>query len=251
MKCPYCGGEVALEDKSCPFCGRSNEQSARHQRDMERYQRRYASTERLVTGKAKTYGRVLPRAVILMLLLFATVVMIAVGSMADRFPENARRRAAERDLDRTVGTIEGYLAQRDYAALASYVEYMDLHMYGKDELYRIKGIVDLASNYSYLLERIENIYLVGDRESWRKWSMDNDLRGVCGAVASFLDNYDRLDREELTEQELGWLEQMRADFGGMIAFYLGIDEASLTDFLAMSEARRAVYLEEVLFGDQN
>ena len=111
MKCPYCGGEVALEDKNCPFCGRSNEQSAQHQRDMDRYQRRYASTERLVTGKAKTYGRVLPRVVILMLLLFATVVMIAVGSLADRFPENARRRAAERDLDQTVDTIERYLEQ--------------------------------------------------------------------------------------------------------------------------------------------
>ena len=28
MKCKYCGGEVSLSEKYCPYCGNLNEQTA-------------------------------------------------------------------------------------------------------------------------------------------------------------------------------------------------------------------------------
>ena len=45
MKCPYCGGEVGLEERFCSYCGRPNEQAQRHHQDMARFRKQYAETE--------------------------------------------------------------------------------------------------------------------------------------------------------------------------------------------------------------
>ena len=53
MKCPHCGGEVGLEEKFCPWCGKPNEQSVQHMEDMARFQASYRATEQSVEKKTK------------------------------------------------------------------------------------------------------------------------------------------------------------------------------------------------------
>ena len=57
MKCRYCGGEVGLEEKTCPYCGRPNEQAVKHHQNMASFRRRYAETEAEVATKTRRYAQ--------------------------------------------------------------------------------------------------------------------------------------------------------------------------------------------------
>ena len=126
MKCKYCNGEIGLEDRTCPYCGRPNEEAIRHFTDMADYQNRYAKTEADVVGTAKRYGQIIPRAIAIVLLLILTAVMAVIAENASAFPDYARRRAAQKNPAVTIETIEGYISRRDYISLASYFEYNDI-----------------------------------------------------------------------------------------------------------------------------
>ena len=45
MKCKYCGNNLNIEDKFCPYCGRPNPFAQKHQEEMERYEKDYSETK--------------------------------------------------------------------------------------------------------------------------------------------------------------------------------------------------------------
>ena len=44
MKCQYCGGDISLEDRICPHCGRLQENAVRHDEEMKRYEAAFEDT---------------------------------------------------------------------------------------------------------------------------------------------------------------------------------------------------------------
>ena len=245
MKCKNCGGEVGLEERFCPYCGTPNEQAVRHFQDMADYQERYAATEANVVGAAKRYGQVIPRVIVILLLLIATVVMAVVSENAYGFPEQMRRRAAEKDPEGTIAVMEGYLAQGEYLSFASYADYIDIRVYNSPfEDYA--GIRWTAQYYKDVVLHLERLFLHGDREAWATKRAPDDIQSFCQSLESFFDTLERGTRDTVSDAHRAHVEQMRSNVMDMLRVYLGIEREEAEQFLAMSTNRKAAFIEEVL-----
>lgn len=249
MKCKYCGAEVGLEENYCSYCGRPNEQALRHTRDMASYHRRYAATEAAVVSKTNRFSQIILRAVLILIILIATIVMYAVTENAYSIPEAVRRREAERNPERTIAVLDGYLEERDYRGFASYMTYNGIRTFGTD-LESYSDLAICADYYADFVLRLERLFLHTDREAWLEFSASGDIRWLCQSLEDFLDAYDRAQRNEESKLFLSYMDDMRQTMAGMLHVYLGIEEDRLEEFLAFSENRKAAYVEEVLLHAQ-
>ena len=250
MKCPYCGGEVALEDKECPYCGRPNEQSAGHRKDMERYQKRFSAAEKTVAGKTKGYTRILPRVLVILFLVIAIVAMAVISEQAWQFPENGRRRAAERNAEAVCETMDGFLDRGEYSAFVSYAEHQNIRMYYGETFSEYGDVYYCANYFADLVYDMEKLYLRRDQEEWQKWDKAGDMRMLSSGIINFFETVSYTEgRSDLSERGRGWVADMRETMTGMLDYYLGLDEEKLSEYLSLPENRRVVYLEEAIFGE--
>ena len=247
MKCPHCGGEIGLEDKFCPWCGKPNEQSVRHHEDMERFQAAWRDTEKTVEKKTKHVVRLLPRLIVILVLVLVSAAAGIIGSRAWDFADSAKRRASERNAAEVCAALDEYLEMKDYKGFDSYSELHCLNFYsGPFEDY--SAIHSCASCYATFLARLEEIFLQRDREYWLKNLSSFDIRYLSSSVSDFFDTSERMLNRDITEKDRLCIEDMRQTASGLLRVFLGLDEEGLKEFLAMSENKQAAYLEEVLTG---
>ena len=248
MKCPYCGGEVGLEEKVCSYCGRPNEQAVQHQQNMASYRRRYAETEASVVTKAARYAQIVPRTVVILLLLIATVVMAVIAENAYYFPENMRRRAAERQPEAVLAVLDGYLENREYLSMASCFNYYDIRTYNGPFADYADDIRWTVEYYSDFVISMEKLFLHGDRDSWLKYGATSDIQRLCSALDCFLDSWNNDMRDVQNESHRAALEDMKNSVTEMMRVFLGIDREEFDGFVGLSENKKAAWIEEVLLG---
>ena len=246
MKCKYCSGEIGLEDRYCPYCGKPNEEAIRHFTDMAEYQERYESTEESVVGAAKRYGQIIPRAVAVLLLVIAAVVMGVISKNTYGLPEMMRRRAAEKDPAAASAVMDGYISERDYISLASYFDYYGIRTYDSP----FKAYSDLrwtAAYYKDIVMYMERLYLHKDREKWEKGRSSDDIRFLCQTLDSFFEALQRADRDGGASEHQESLDDMRGSVMDMLRVCFGLEGEEAERFLALSDNRKAAFLEEVIF----
>ena len=244
MKCPYCGGEIGLEDTSCPYCGRPNDQAVQHVLDMSRYRRRFAETESHVLGKAQNYSRIVPRVLVILVLVVACVVMAVVTENAYGMPGNSRRRAAEKDPAGTISVLESYLERDDYISFASTIEYNEIRVYS-DPFSDYSRLYWCAWYYREFVIRMEHIFLQKDRAEWARNDASYDIRYLCQSITSFKESYDTAERDDAPRMDD--IRQMRTNMLNMLHVMFGFEDPET--FFALTENRMAAAIEEVLLNE--
>ena len=82
MKCDYCGSNLTIDDKVCPYCHQPNKHYVKHRQDMFHYETDYQNTKSEVYEKAgktsRRAARIAVLAVMVMLVLGAVVVNVYV-----------------------------------------------------------------------------------------------------------------------------------------------------------------------------
>ena len=248
MKCSKCGGEISLEDKVCPFCGNVNKDAVEHIRAMEEYKKRYKVTEEEVTRKTKRFASVAVKAVILALLLVGIGIMMFIYSRAYSFPEKARRREALRHPDKCRAKMTEYLENGDYSGFSSYIAYNSIPVY-EDKFEDFKDLKFCADYYLDTIGSIEKIVMHGDDEKWLKWDASNDAGRCSRFIGEFYETVENRREREENESNLKYYDDMKADVDAALSVYLGMDEKTLEEFIAMTENKRSAYLEEVILGE--
>lgn len=250
MKCRYCGGEVGLEQKFCPYCGNTNDQAVQHYTDMARFRGRYADTEAEVIKRSERYARIIPRTVLIVFLLIAAAAMYLVSENAYAFPEMMRRRAAERHPAAAVAALDEYLADGDYVSFASYISFNGIRTYNT-AFERFRQVYWCSENYKDILLHTEQLFLHTDADYWEKYNASNDIRLLCQSLEYFFETYDRYREDPEAEEYAPYMDDMKNKVLDLLNVYLGIDETEADEFLAMTNNRKAAFIEEALLYAEN
>ena len=245
MKCRYCGGEVALEERYCPYCGKPNELALQHHQAMADYQKRYAEAEKTVLGKADRYAQIIPRVLIILVLLLVIFFTSVIAENAYYFPEQLRSFSANRNAKAVISTLDSFLKNRDYLSFASYLSYNGIRTYST-AFSDYSSVQWCAEDYQDFILQMEKLFLHTDREKWIKYSASADIQRLCQSLEYFLEAYERSLRDDQLPLCRSAMDDMRNSMLEMLHVYLGIGTEDLDSFLSLSENKKAAYIEEVL-----
>ena len=131
MKCKYCGGEVSLSEKYCPYCGNLNEQTAAHADAMKHFRKDYAETKAGVMETTKRFSGTVANAVIIAVLAILLVVSIFVGNRAwDIAYESVKADAIRHEAEYS-RIMDDYLRNEQFLEYHAFTEKRGTNLYSR------------------------------------------------------------------------------------------------------------------------
>ena len=244
MKCRYCGGEVSLTQKYCPYCGKLNDQTAGHAEAMEKYQKDYAETKAEVMDTTRRFGSAAVSAVIIAVLAVLILASIIVGSNAWDIRYAVQKRDSVKNEAEYSKVLENYLKNEEYLEYDAYVEYRGIDSYHPEAYTSYRRLSYVVSYYSALYETLGNVITARDLKDASNWSssMTRELSSFYEEVDSYRTN-DDVVHTELHDRSV---DTMEYNVELLLDTYLGMDKAILSEFRNASSGRKLVILEDAL-----
>ena len=243
MKCPNCGGQLGIEDETCPYCGTPNAMAVQHQSDMAKYRAEYARTQHEVlenTSFMKRHGSWL---VILVVLLVALVGGIVLQAVSWDIGYSIRENNAKRDMAADKQVLDGYLEQGDYGKFVGYYDANDYYLMS-DDPYRV--VRAAANSYTNLIECVSSIK---DPDNY-SFSPDS-ISYTCGYLAEDLnriytleEQYSRNIGEYLPDSMRVYIDDIRERAGFIATTYFGLTQEDVESIPDMSTRQLAEIIEE-------
>lgn len=245
MKCQYCGGDISLEDRICPHCGRLQENAVRHEEEMERYEAAFENTRREVLARSTHNTRGIGVRLLVILLLIAGSVILFANSDSWAVRSARREREANANLEAFTERIGQYLEERDYEGLASFSDYYELQY--NDNYKKYYTILWACDEYADVCKSLMAfVYL--DSQKKAAGELDYRAEGLPKYLTQYYEATEpgeygwntRIDKE-LTEKVIA---AMDADLAGLLTAHLGIPPEEASAMRGLTEGRRTVLIEE-------
>lgn len=246
MKCEFCGSPLTLKDEVCPYCGKPNEQVKRHVSDMKRYQGEFEDTKHKVYHTTKRYTRITVRVVTAAILLVIAVVLLVAAGNAYEIHSALQRQQMKRHYQEYTQILDNYLAEENYQAFHAFCTRHEI--WGFDDGYEKYAPIENTSRlYSSMYEQIMQIafppsYMEGATESYVSNLADNMNYFYESADISRYEYYEGADNEVNRQA----LQTMKKQVEMLLVTYCKLTAEEAESLEGLSEAKRAVLLEEAL-----
>lgn len=247
MKCENCGGNLTLEEYSCPHCGSVNKHAQKHVQDMYRYQGEFQNTQSKVYRVTRNYAGITVRATIITILLVIIVVFVVLGTQSYEIRSAINRSKANRNFEKYSAIMDEYIAEEKYLEFIAFWDSKVIDYY--DTPYeKYYPILRATRQYEYLYESIMSAY-TGMRSEYR---YEDDVEYYTDNIANQLEYfYNALDQENYayyegadSEENLAAVAQMEANVKALLQAYCGLTPEDMESWETLSKAKRIVLLEE-------
>ena len=247
MICEKCKHEIGPEELKCPYCGADNPFALQHVQNMEQFGQRYEETRSDVVGSAKKTGELAKKAAILAVLIIGIIItnLITNYNYADHDPEDAIRREAEKNAEAYAEEFDGFLERGEYTEGVSFLYAHELMNFQPEEFARFRSVTYVANEYYECIKLMEEMILRSTDEDYYD-GLDTDIRNFCMYLESFYKVLEAQGESEKHEKYLIYIEDIGVELNAAMKTYFNMDDDGLDEFLAMSQAQKAVRLEEVL-----
>ena len=244
MRCKYCGGDIRLEDAYCSYCGKPNEHAARHAGEMAEFRADYARSKSRVEHTVRRFTGSSVRAVIIALLLIAIVLLLLLGGRAYSIRRAVIQARSERSAAACMAEMDALLAGEDFLGFSAYCEANYIDPY--DNAFEPYAPAERAArSFSYLYTDI--LRAANPPEYYDTERLISTLTDDLGYF------YSALDMEQYEYYEGADSEQNRAALAAMeeraallLQSFCGLTAEEAAQMRYLSEARRAIALEEGL-----
>ena len=235
MKCPKCGAPLRMEDKFCTYCGAPNTLAAKHQADMDHYEREFAETQQEVLKKSRKAGSLAAMLVVLVIMIILNVIAGFISANAWQIKYDRRKQQSAKHADEHIAAINRMIEEKDYISIRDY--YFDNDMSDGDTFEAYSAIVHYAGS-------LEDLYgTLCDFDTYSHWHSDSAKSSRVSYLASdiislYEDPRSSYYRDEaVTEEKIAVIEDIRHQAEGLLVAYAGFDKEEVGELKNMSKSR--------------
>ena len=244
MKCKYCGGEVSLSEKYCPYCGKLNEQTAAHAEAMKKFRKDYAETKAGVEETTKRFTGTAVNAVIIAVLAVLLVVSIVIGNRAwDISYEAVKADAVKREAAYSQ-IMDGYLLNEQFLEFNTFAERHGTSYYYRDAYASFLELSRVVYEYKYFYEAITEVI-----EAKKYRDAEYQLSSLNHGLSGFFEYADEYaEKEDVIHTEIHdrAVQVMEYNIRLLLETYLGMDENGLAEYRSASEGTRLTMIENAV-----
>lgn len=240
MKCESCGGNLTLEDVVCPHCEALNEHAVQHIREMNRYKSEFEDTREEVYSVTQSYAGITARVIVIAVLVVLIIVCGLLSGESYSIRSKMLRAEAKRNLKETKATIEAYLEERDYYALAAFSNAKRISAYDED-FEEYGNMIYAANQYSYLYDYIMKVW-----KPYEGMDMQNSVKWIAEQLTAFYKIFNKEyvhyvgESGEAYEHAMQMQEQIQA----LLMAYCNLTKEEAEALPGMTNAERTLLLEE-------
>ncbi|MBQ7933536.1 MAG: hypothetical protein IJ327_01940 [Lachnospiraceae bacterium] len=244
MKCASCGGNLSLEDVVCPYCDALNEHAVEHVRQMNQYKREFEGTKKEVYTTTKGYAGIAVRAVICAALVICITLLILAVFFSSELKDYMMERDIQKNAEEYCLVMDSYLEERDYMGFVSFCNEKGIYGY-EDGYEKYNGILSATYQYRSIytgIMRLEKDAKYGNVEDSIKYIAEslNGLYDLRNPESYMYIGADQECLQILTELQ----EQVHA----LLMAYGGLSAEDIEILPELSSSKRAVLLEERMYG---
>lgn len=201
MNCKYCGGNLSLEDRFCPHCGKPNEHAQQYVKDMEEYKSRFDTTQGDVYKVTRNYSEITAHAVIITVLVVLCLVVLFVTRNTYSIRRNVHDLQAKKHHKEYTAKMDQYLEDEDYLGFHAFCEARDIRVYTEGyESYAV--IMRAADHYAYIYD---NLFQMIEAEA----DVEALLQAYLGLTKEEAEGFSKLSKA----QRMVLLEQKYEEMG--------------------------------------
>ena len=246
MKCTKCGGEIAITDERCPFCGSVNKGTAGHRADLKAYSKRNEKAKHELSKTLDSNVPLIISAVVMVVLIIGVAVAFYVEDNAYSFRSDAMRKEAKKNYETYSAEIEEYLKAGDYTGFAAFKGYHNIAEWEApyDDL---RLLWEITVEYNNLVSAVESSVMYGPEA--RRYLPEEDVYSCRRAIRSFYYEYENKLSKIEEDPYRDYIFDMKQKADIILKVYLGMDDATREAYMAASEIEQEAYLEEVLINE--
>ena len=245
MKCEHCGSNLQMEDSFCPYCGQPNPFAVRHQKEMQRFTKEFQKTQRTVLEQSSRFNRRTVRITITAILIAACAVMAFLSASADEIRFRRELRQIEAEAEKHKAALQTLMEQQDYPGLYFYMDRNELSYTSAFDEYEAVYLVSMY--YTRMYEDLMTLMVKSRNEKlYTYYSQEELIEEIAAGIGSIHEEQkeDEYHPERFTEEKKAYMEEVEETAVQLLIRYMHITEEEAERLPDISQARRAVLLED-------
>ncbi|MDO4513953.1 MAG: zinc ribbon domain-containing protein [Lachnospiraceae bacterium] len=243
MKCDYCGANVTIDDRECPYCHSLNTHYVKHREAMQHYENAYSKTRQEVYEKAGRVSQNAVRVTILTVMIVLILVLVLANAGSWRIARMIRSYQVNRRFNTHVAALEAYMDEGDFDGFTNYYLVQDLS---------VSEAMRDEYSHAYMAAMNAQQILIGCEQLVDFQDSEVAYRAPDQCVKDIAENLFGLYRyynedtyyHEYYEKHAEWIDSLRNQAETLIEAYVGVPEEEFEKLVSMSEAKIIVTLEE-------
>lgn len=242
MKCPHCGSPIRLEDKYCSYCGLPNDLATQHQKDMNRYQKKFNQTRFEVLNSTRNTKKKLASFLVLAVMVLLIIASYQFEDVSWRLGRYLTTRQIQSHKTKHLAALETIIADQDPLRFTEYYDRYSLYLSDDfDSYYAMKAISSSFENvFQYVSDRLSDPETYDkDFESRRLRTLASDLNDIF----QIEDAYTYHQNLYFSEENLEYIHAVQDDTRAILITYLGLTEEEADTYVNLSSSRQYDLLE--------
>ncbi|MFI3170285.1 MAG: hypothetical protein R3Y06_10110 [Faecalibacterium sp.] len=242
MKCPYCSAPLMIEDELCPYCGKENPYFTKHREDIKEFTEEFEETHQEVLQKVTHTSRISIRIIIICVLLVLNLLFFLCYNVIWNVDYWYRDWYTNHNEVQVRATLEAYSDAGDVLGLSEYCDHQ-ISIYGTNiEDYYI--IESAARQYTFIYRNLIELTVLQESSYYTTAECAESIAQNLEYYYYYVTPTKYSDPDTFNEEHQATLDMMTEKLEALLEAYLNIPPEEIPALLELSEARRAIAIEE-------